>query len=142
MNLQQIKDAIAKGQTVHWSNTGYTVEQSKSGIYHIVFAGNGHRIGLTWLDGVTLNGKEEDFYVGSKPFTVIGFYESNGQIFSHHVQANCAMGAFAVVASMDVDAMPLVALDGHQQEGKGVEFVGEGLVDAQTILEQPDVFGG
>lgn len=142
MNLQQIKDAIAKGLTVHWGNTGYTVELSKSGSYYIVFAGNGHRIGLTWLDGVTLNGKESEFFIGAKPFTVIGFYESTGQIFSHHVKSGNIMGAFAVVASMDSDAMCVAAIEGALMEGESVAFVGDGLVCAETILEQPEVFGG
>ncbi len=62
MNLAEIKQAVDGGHIVHWCNDGYTVERDARGAYSIVFAGNGHRIGLTWADGVTLNGKEEDFY--------------------------------------------------------------------------------
>jgi hypothetical protein len=35
-----------------------------AGDYVIVHQDNLHGIGLTWNDGVTLNGKEEDFYIG------------------------------------------------------------------------------
>ncbi len=54
MNLEQIKTALA-----NWSNESYKViYDKKSDEYD-----NGHIIGLTWTDGTTLNGKEEDFYV-------------------------------------------------------------------------------
>ncbi len=66
MTLQEIKQAIEGGQSVHWSNTTYTVKKQESGDYLIV-SGTGHAIGLTWTDGVTLNGKEQDFFtVGLK----------------------------------------------------------------------------
>ena len=61
MNLQEIKTAIAKGKTVHWSNASYQVIEDGKGDY-LIQCDNGSAIGLTWLDGVTLNGKEEDFY--------------------------------------------------------------------------------
>jgi len=66
MTLAEIKAAVDAGKVVHWGNTGYTVERSKSGGYSIVFARNGSRVGLTWADGVTLNGKESDFFIGSE----------------------------------------------------------------------------
>lgn len=62
MTLEQIKAAIANGQKVHWSNTGYEVIKTKSGEYLIKFIPNNHCIGLTWQDGKTLNGKEEQFF--------------------------------------------------------------------------------
>lgn len=62
MNLQQIKDAIEQGKTVHWANNGYKVIKDSKGRYFIMFH-TGHCTGLTWLDGVTLNGKEEQFYI-------------------------------------------------------------------------------
>lgn len=75
-------------------------------------------------------------------YTVIGYYESNGQIFAHHVEADSIMGAFAVVAAMHSDAVMVCALGGEHHEGEELAFPGEGVVDAETILEQPEVFGG
>ena len=62
MNLKEIQQAIDEGQTVCWSNDGYTIAKSDTGNYYIAHF-SGSIIGLTWLDGVTLNGKECDFYI-------------------------------------------------------------------------------
>ena len=64
MNLNEIKQAISQGKTVHWSNRGYEVIKDDKDQYLIVCKHNNHSIGLTWLDGVTMNGKEKDFYIG------------------------------------------------------------------------------
>jgi hypothetical protein len=62
MTLEQIKQAVDAGNVVHWSNEFYTVKKVQDTNYLIV-AVNGHAIGLTWQDGVTLNGNERDFYI-------------------------------------------------------------------------------
>lgn len=67
MNLDEIKNAVAAGKTVHWKNDGYVVY--RVGEYNdydwiIVFIYNQYTIGLTWKDGVTMNGEPEDFYIG------------------------------------------------------------------------------
>lgn len=62
MTLQEIKDAINEGKSVHWVNEGYTVIKGKH--EYLISHARGHCIGLTWADGKTLNGKEEDFYIG------------------------------------------------------------------------------
>ena len=78
----------------------------------------------------------------SKPYTVIGVHPDNGQIVCHHVKANDGTHAFAVVAAnVDGDIEMVVALEGHQTEGKELTFAGESLVDSQTVQEQQDVFG-
>ena len=61
MNVQEIKKAVDNGLTVHWSNSSYIVIPSRGDylIQHL----NGSCIGLTWQDGTTLNGKEQDFYI-------------------------------------------------------------------------------
>jgi len=61
MNLQEIKSAIEAGKTVCWSNDGYIVEKAGKN-YYVVSQQNGYTTGLTWLDGVTLNGREDQFY--------------------------------------------------------------------------------
>ena len=63
MNLEEIKQALIQGKKVCWSNDGYEVIGSEQKGYLIQFIPNGHCIGLTWADGVTLNGKESEFYV-------------------------------------------------------------------------------
>ncbi|MGH8647121.1 MAG: hypothetical protein ACREX4_22765 [Gammaproteobacteria bacterium] len=77
-----------------------------------------------------------------KPFSVICFDENNNQLLCLHVQALSAMESFSVVAN-DAPERPFVmvaSLDGHVTVGKGITFPGEGLVSAETVLEQPDVF--
>lgn len=77
-----------------------------------------------------------------KPFTVIGYFESNGQSVSHHVEANNGIHAFFVLAQKEPCMTMVAALPGHLTEGAGdIVFPGEGVVDAETILEQPEVFG-
>ena len=62
MTLQEIKDAIEAGKKVHWANEGYEVIRDSIGQYLIVWTQSGNCIGLTWQDGVTLNGKPQDFF--------------------------------------------------------------------------------
>jgi hypothetical protein len=62
VNVEEIVEAVDAGKTVHWSSVNYVVENSAAG-YMILSKTNNHRIGLTWMDGVTLNGKEEEFYI-------------------------------------------------------------------------------
>ena len=59
MTLEAIKSAVRCGQVVKWHN--YTVVEGKGGF--LIKAPSGHCISLTWRDGVTLNGKPEDFSV-------------------------------------------------------------------------------
>ena len=62
MTLEEIKEAVNNGKTVHWATTHYTVHKYSEDCWDIVHSG-GHAIGLTWLNGITLNGKEEDFFI-------------------------------------------------------------------------------
>lgn len=64
MNLQEIKKAVNEGKKVYWANTAYEVVHDKYDQWFIVCTLNNHAIGLTWRDGVTLNGKEEEFFIG------------------------------------------------------------------------------
>ena len=62
MNLEQIKKAIELGKKVYWSHTGYEVLLSNN--EYIIKHEGGHIIGLTHMDGVTMNAKEEKFFIG------------------------------------------------------------------------------
>lgn len=66
MNVEQIKAAVDAGLTVHWAQTNYVVVKGKKQLadeYLIKCLGNDNVTGLTWKDGVTLNGKEEEFFL-------------------------------------------------------------------------------
>jgi ribonucleotide monophosphatase NagD (HAD superfamily) len=56
-----IKAAVDRGAVVYWMNPTYPVTRDSVGQYLI---GRGAAcIGLTWADGITLNGKPEDFII-------------------------------------------------------------------------------
>lgn len=60
MTVDQIKENVNKGVDVFWQNSFYKVV--KSGDDYLIKGNNGHCIGLTWSDGITLNGNEEQFF--------------------------------------------------------------------------------
>ena len=62
MTLEQIKQALADGKQVYWVNKAYSVQVNGRGEYYIRCT-NGSSVGLTWADGVTMNGKQSDFFV-------------------------------------------------------------------------------
>lgn len=75
-------------------------------------------------------------------WTVIGYFENNGQSVLHHVEADNGMQAFFALAQDEPELTMVAALPGHLTEAEGdVIFPGEGVVDAATVLGQPDVFG-
>lgn len=63
MTLAEIKNAVEAGKTVHWKNEGYVVIKDRLGLWLIVFTPANSSIGLTWRDGVTMNGQPGDFYI-------------------------------------------------------------------------------
>lgn len=62
MTLEEIKAAVDNGKTVYVGNPAYRVIKDSKDQYMIKCTINNTYIGLTWKDGVTLNGKEENFY--------------------------------------------------------------------------------
>ena len=67
MTLCEIKQAIADGRKVYWKNAAYPVIKDSRGQYLITCTLTAYCIGLTWLDGTTLNGKESDFFCAGDP---------------------------------------------------------------------------
>ena len=64
MTLEEIKQAIEDGHTVCWASTMYEVNKhDPSGYYSIICIENQSVIGLTHRDEITMNGKEEDFFI-------------------------------------------------------------------------------
>jgi len=55
---QQIRDLTDAGVTVYCGNTGYEVIKDNIGQYMIRCKSNDYCVGLTWQDGVTLNGTD------------------------------------------------------------------------------------
>jgi hypothetical protein len=66
MTLQEIKDAVNQGKLVYWKQANYPIVKDKHDQWFIDCT-NGSATGLTWQDGTTMNGKEEDFYIGPHP---------------------------------------------------------------------------
>ncbi len=72
MTLEEIKAAVLAGKTVHWSNTLYRVIPTKyvndngEPDFMVICDANQHCIGLTWRDGVTMNGEPDQFFIGDK----------------------------------------------------------------------------
>jgi len=65
MTLAEILRALDEGLPVHWQNPGYVVERSAGGATCVIRSlSTGHCISLTWADGITLNGMEDEFFIG------------------------------------------------------------------------------
>lgn len=66
MSLSEIKAAVEAGKTVCWANDGYKVIKDSKNQWLIAWnhgQSNPSYTGLTWKDGVTMNGKEEEFFI-------------------------------------------------------------------------------
>ncbi len=64
MTLEEIKEAVDARKTVCWSNEGYEVRSwGVPRSYYIVCNLNESITGLTHMDGVTMNGREDQFFI-------------------------------------------------------------------------------
>ena len=64
MKLQEIKQAVNDGKTVCWKSEIYVVErEGTEDYYQIHCTTNDNYMGLTWLDGKTMNGEPEEFFI-------------------------------------------------------------------------------
>lgn len=94
-----------------------------------------------WFEAV---GEPEDTFVEEPDlleFTVLGYVEETGSIFCEHVEALDDLSAFQAAAKDNEHITFVAVLPGHLNEGAGINFPGTGVVDATTVLEQPEVFG-
>lgn len=66
MTLPEIKAAVLAGKRVYWVNPYYQVIHDKLGQWFIWCVLTDHYIGLTWRDGVTMNGREHEFFVDER----------------------------------------------------------------------------
>lgn len=100
MTLAEIKAAVDAGLTVHWVNDGYVVVKDCLGRYLITFTPNDHTIGLTWTDGVTMNG-ELTKYRSDTYETHRAFMLTLEDAVTHAEDASDATGDDAVVYSCE-----------------------------------------
>ena len=63
MTLDEIKEALAAGHRVWWATLNYEVIKDSIGQYLIWSRFNDNYIGLTWMDGITVNGEPDQFFV-------------------------------------------------------------------------------
>jgi hypothetical protein len=64
MKLSEIKDAVKSGKTVCWKTNSYRIVYTQRIEQWLIVCGfNGSATGLTWADGETLNGSENEFYI-------------------------------------------------------------------------------
>ena len=64
MTLEEIKSAVIAGKKVCWKSPIYEIYHSPNIDQWLIFCtANDSCIGLTHADGVTLNGKPEDFQI-------------------------------------------------------------------------------
>ena len=63
MTLQEIKDAVDAGKTVHWHNNRYHVIKDIYGDYFTVDIHNDSCVGLQRRDTGEMIGNPEDFYI-------------------------------------------------------------------------------
>ena len=61
MKVDEIKKAVNDGLKIRWMSDNYHVIKDGND-YLIHCTQNDTYIGLTWKDGITLNGKEDEFY--------------------------------------------------------------------------------
>ncbi len=61
---EHLKLLVDAGYNVFWKTRAYKVIKDSIGQYLIVCTINNDCIGLTWTDGVTVNGQPGDFFLG------------------------------------------------------------------------------
>jgi hypothetical protein len=74
MTLEEIKAAVDAGRPVFWQTRSYRVIRDSAGQYLIAYRHGescAHYIGLTHQDGVTMNGREAQFF---EPIAVPGLF--------------------------------------------------------------------
>ena len=63
MTLNQIKEAVDSGKRVCWSNRSYEIVHDSVDQWLICYVATDYCIGLTHSDGVTMNGREDQFFI-------------------------------------------------------------------------------
>lgn len=117
MNLTEIKAAIAEGKKVFWSTSAYEVIKDTCGQYLIGYgigSRNENYIGLTWLNGITLNGKEDEFFIGGPTATIHNLDKETRYVVTNERQCRNSVDKSAYqefVKSREVITMGMVIVE-------------------------------
>jgi len=139
MTLEEIKSAVDKGETVHWINSLYEVIKNNRE-YLIRCKSNNHCIGLTWADGVTLNGEEKGFYTLKKmiPMQTMNLYLNFGDTAKKvRVTSKDATRSFNL-HSEDIAFIQQDIEESEAQNGELEVIVDEGLITIHWEVIKPD----
>ncbi|RLF43818.1 MAG: hypothetical protein DRN17_05630 [Thermoplasmata archaeon] len=68
MTINEIQTATDAGKIVCWRTSLFVVTKNSQG-YEVVCLSTGSTMGLLWMDGITLNGNEEDFFLQEEELT-------------------------------------------------------------------------
>lgn len=71
---------------------------------------------------------------GLHDYTVIGYYEDNGQIWSTLVRADSPPSAMGEAAKEIGYGVLVACIEGEFIEGRGIDYPGEGVVDLDYFL--------
>lgn len=82
MNVSEIKRHVNAGIPVYWKQSNYVVIKDCNDKYLIKCTNNDHCIGLTWLDGVTLNGDESEFYINEDEALLILAHKDKKRVYN------------------------------------------------------------
>lgn len=63
MTLAEIKEALDKNIEVYYKNQNYVITRSGDKYFIMCLDGHDYTTGLTLDDGITMNGKDEDFFI-------------------------------------------------------------------------------
>jgi len=75
-----------------------------------------------------------------KKYSVVGFYGETRQSFLFHVEAPDHLSAAAVVAANHEDTNLVHVIPGHLVDGEDIFYLGEGVVEGESILEDTETF--
>ena len=98
------------GHTVHWENEAYVVEYAPDiDDFLIRCVLNATSIGLTWQDDVTMNGREDQFFIASKQWSFT--YDKSNHRSRHnntkHVQNSITPTPITLIHNQNIHIYPL-----------------------------------
>jgi hypothetical protein len=109
MKLNEIIEAVNKGKIVHWKNEGYRVIKDDQGQFLIECSHNKNVIGLTWSDGVTLNGEEKDFFITEKTYAFINGFNQYPDIPDSVRSQIVKLNFFKEKNGFDIDKISVIS---------------------------------
>ena len=143
MKLERIKSAVNAGLQVYWTHPGYTVQAdlgAASG-FSIVWALGSpteNRIGLTWSDGIRLNGDPDDFYVDYNALRYVVDDAQAEHTLESTLNNECRFVAFQV-GEERVWVAVFSFLDGLIDKADAIELAADLLIEKGVLPDAPKV---